>query len=294
VADPLEGELDRLFQLPPGELVEARNALADRLRRAGDKAGAAQVKAIKRAAPVAWALNQVHFTQPALLAQAREHTEELRGLQTQRGVDPRRLAAAVEQQRSAAQAVIDAALRAGRGAGLSENALSQRKLFTTLQAWLSGKGDEQPGRMTQELEASGFDAFAGMALVQAPAVAAPVAVASPDEREAQPARREPDRAAIERAAQRVAEREQLAVAARQRVGAARDQQAAARQARDQAQAAVREAERRAAELRTLFDQRELELQRCSAALDEAERELAQADQASATSRDELAAISESS
>ena len=292
--DPLEGELDRLFQLPPGELVEARNALADRLRREGDKPGAARVKAVKRAAPVAWALNQVHFGQPALLERAREQANELRGLQAQRGGDPRHLAAALEQQRSAAQAVVEAALRAGRSAGLSETALSQRKLFTTVQAWLSGKGEEPPGRLTQELEASGFDAFAGMTPTDAPPPALPIANRAPSgdapraEPQPQPAKRAPNRDALERAAGRVAECEQTASAARDRAGAARAEQAAARQARDDAQALVREAERRAAELRTAYDRRELELQRVSAALDEAQREQTRAGEAAAAAHAELA------
>jgi hypothetical protein len=308
VADPLEGELDRLFQLPPGELVEARNALADRLRKAGDKAGAAQAKAIKRAAPVAWALNQLWFTQPALLERARAQADELRGLQAQRGGDPRRLAAALEQQRNATQAVIDAALRAWRSAGLSESGLSERKLFTTVQAWLSGKGEERPGRMTVEIEASGFDAFAGVTLT-APPVSAQAGIGSSASTDApaaigaggvaaarpeQPAKRGPDPVALERASKRLAEREQLAATARQRARSARDEQAAARQAREDAQVAVREAERRAAELRTVLEKHELALQRCSAELEAAQREQASADEAVAAARDELTAVQASS
>ena len=272
VGDPLETELDRLFQLPPGELVAARNALAETLRRAGDKASAARVKAIKRATPIAWALNQVHFAHPALLEQAREHTNELRALQTQRGVDTRQLAHAVEQQRGAAQAVIDAALRAGRGAGLSDAVLQPRKLLTTIQAWLAGKSDEAPGRMTVELEASGFDAFAGVALTAAPAVP------------------RTDRApALEEATRMLKEREQDALVARERVHARTAEQAQAQQAHAQAAISVREAERQLSELRAALEQRASSVERCTSALTEARAQAAQAEEAVAAARAELSA-----
>jgi hypothetical protein len=315
MTDALETELDRLFRLPPAELVEARNALADTLRRAGDKAGAARIKALKRAVPVAWAINQVHFTQPLLLERARVQTNSLRELQAQRGVDARQLARAVEQQRASAQAVVDAALRAGRGAGLSDAVLQPRKLLTTLQAWLAGKGDEAPGRMTQELEASGFDAFAGMTLSPAPAVApistqpvmeavgatSATSVVSADASEAsaraaqkaaeRAAIEAAERAAIERATQLLAEREQLAAAARERVELRAAEQGRARQAREHAQASVRDAERRVVELRSALEQREHELERFAAALEEAQAAQVQADEEAATARAELAARS---
>src|SRR5690349_11133493 len=99
VTDPLAEELDALFQAAPSALVEARNAVADRLRKAGDKGAAARVKAIKRPAPAAWALNQVHFHEPELLAAAEIATAEVRALHAKDAVDPRALMAAHEGQR---------------------------------------------------------------------------------------------------------------------------------------------------------------------------------------------------
>jgi hypothetical protein len=242
-------------------------------------------------------LNQVHFEHPDLLDDAREHANELRELQAQRGVDPRRLATGVEQYRTAMQIVVEAALRAGRNAGLSETALQQRKVLMTVQAWLAGKGEEAPGRLTQEIEASGFDAFAGMTLSQAPAAAAvaPASASATSEvpaSDAQVAKRAVDREALDRAAKLLAEREQAAVAARERARARSIEQATARQVRDSALTSVREAERRAAELRTVLDQRELALQQCAAAAEEAQREQARADEAVAAARAELPALSE--
>ena len=289
MTDPIEAELDRLFQLPPAEMVAARNALADALRRAGDKAAAARVKALKRATPVAWAVNQVHFAHPDLLERARTDTNELRELQAQRGVDARRLAAAVEQQRRAAQAVVDAALRAGRGAGLSDAVLQQRKLLTTVQAWLAGKGDEVPGRMTQELEASGFDAFAGMTLTVAPVLASTPATSAPPVEQAAP--ESAQRVRLERATRQFAEREQLAATARERVRMLAAEHAAAQQARDRAQVSVRETERTLAALRVELEQRARQLERCDSALNEAHAQQALADADAEAARTELAACS---
>jgi hypothetical protein len=291
MTDPLEAELDRLFRLPPVEMVEARNALADQLRRAGDKAGAARVKAIKRAVPVAWALNQVHFTQPLLLERARKVTRDLRELHSRAGIEARRISAAVEQQRVAMQAVVDAALRAGRAAGMSETALQPRKVFTTVQAWLAGKGEDAPGRMTQELEASGFEAFAGMTVnAPLPTPATPVAsaaIASEAASYAPTISETPDHAELEQAKGVAAEREQLTATALELMTRRVGEQASAQQARDQAQTSVREAERQLAELRAMLEQRTRELKRRSAMLDEARALHAQAQAAAEAARSEL-------
>lgn len=298
MTDPLDAELDRLFRLPPGELVEARNALADKLKRAGDKAGAARIKALKRAVPVAWAINQVWFEEPALLERAREATRELRELHARPGVEAKRLAGAAEQQRVVMQAVVDAALRAGRDAGLSENALPRRKVFTTVQAWLTGKGEEAPGRMTQELEASGFDAFAGMTL---PAVLPATALAPPsDAAPAAPsdapstapvASDSGERAALEQAERLVAQHDGLAAAAIEHLLKRKAEHAAAQLSRDQAQTSLREAERQLAELRAMLDQRSRELERRAAALDDAQAQCQRAEASATAARSELAARS---
>jgi hypothetical protein len=294
MTEPLEAELDRLFRLPPGELVEARNALADQLKRAGDKAGAARVKAIKRAVPVAWAINQVWFEEPALLERAREATRELRELHARPGVEAKRLAGAAEQQRVVMQAVVDAALRAGRTAGLSENALPRRKVFTTVQAWLTGKGEEAPGRMTQELEASGFDAFAGMTLPAVlPATFAPPSDAAPaaSNDAPTPAHAAHDGAALEQAERLVAEHDGRVAAAAEQLHKRQTEHAAAQQSREQAQMSLREAERQLAELRAMLDQRARELERRAAALDAARTQHVRVEAAAAAARRELEALS---
>ncbi len=160
MSDPLDPELDQLFQLPPARMVEARTALAERLRKAGDRPASARIKAIKRPTPAAWALNQVHFGQPSLLARALEHAVQVRALHARDGVDARELRAAVDAQRGTLNELVELALKYCEVAGLPHGSTQQRKILATVQGWLSGAGDEPPGRMIHDIEAAGFGAVA--------------------------------------------------------------------------------------------------------------------------------------
>lgn len=54
-------EVDALFQLPLPEFTAARNTLASKLQKQGDKASAAQVKALTRPPVSAWVVNQLYW-----------------------------------------------------------------------------------------------------------------------------------------------------------------------------------------------------------------------------------------
>ena len=54
-------EVDGLFQLPLPEFTAARNALASRLQKAGDKDTAAQVKGLTKPPVSAWVVNQLYW-----------------------------------------------------------------------------------------------------------------------------------------------------------------------------------------------------------------------------------------
>jgi hypothetical protein len=309
VTDPLEAELDQLFQLPSAAIVEARNALADRLKKAGDKAAAARVKALKRPTPAAWAINQLFFRDAELLESARAQTLRLRELQARDGVEPRALSAAVEAQRAALQAAVEAALRVCEEAGAGTAAPQQRKIFTTLQAWLAGTGDEAPGRMTHDIEPSGFDALGAVgeaAPRPLPAVpppktagpAQPQAASDPPPRAAGSAptpgskARAPDpkEQELKLAAAKLAELEQRAEAAREQAQRRRSEQDSSRLAFERAQSELNAAERTLSELRAKLVERERDLGRRHASLDEAEQAQQHADAAAARARTELAAI----
>lgn len=54
-------EVDSLFQLPLAEFTAARNALAARLQKAGDKDAASQVKGLSKPPVSAWVVNQLYW-----------------------------------------------------------------------------------------------------------------------------------------------------------------------------------------------------------------------------------------
>jgi len=55
----VEDEIDALFKLPLGEFTPARNALAARLKKAGEQAEADAVKALPKPSVAAWVVNQL-------------------------------------------------------------------------------------------------------------------------------------------------------------------------------------------------------------------------------------------
>jgi hypothetical protein len=286
VADALEVELDRLFRLPLAELVEARDALADRLRKAGEKALATRVKGVRRATPAAWALNQLHFEQPEVLDRAREASDEVRALHAQDGVDPRALSAALISQRAVLHDAVEAALERCEAAGLAVGPVLQRKLLATLQAVLAGKGDEGFGRLTRDLEASGFDAIASVGSAaplaekpRPPVTRQKLIKASPVGEEVR-----------QRLAGALRERELSAHDAHKRVQQCRAELAGAQKEQAIAEARAREAEAALAALRDRLAVRTAESARLQAIVEQAIAQEAEARAALDQAQRELAAL----
>jgi hypothetical protein len=316
VSDEFEAQLDAVFQLRPAEVVPARNALSDRLKKAGDKPAAAQVSAIKRPTPTAWAINQVHFREPELLQRASELAAKLRELHAADGVDGKQLAAAAEALRRATQQVVDAAMRHCEAAGLAGGSPQQRKVFAMVQSWLSGAADERPGRMTHDVEASGFEAIGSVGLVlpavqltaagprattSSGAIGAPGvtskgagraaananAAAAPHKHPLTP---EPDPQALAEATDRLAKREREARTAVER---ARERVAARKEAErelERAKLQVKDAERALVHLRAAQADREAKLAAADRELREAEDDREQSEAAVAQARTELAKL----
>jgi len=57
----MEDEIDALFKLPLGEFTSARNALAARLKKAGEQATADAVKVVPKPSVAAWVVNQLYW-----------------------------------------------------------------------------------------------------------------------------------------------------------------------------------------------------------------------------------------
>ncbi len=138
---------DELYGLDPKDFVAARNDLAKRLRKEGDKALAAEVAKLKRPSPAAWAVNQL----------ARRHRADLEELVRLGGV----LRAAQEGALSgAAEADLRQAGRARREAvsrlaGMAEALFDER----------GGGGAAHAGDVGATLEAASLDAEAGAAVL---------------------------------------------------------------------------------------------------------------------------------
>jgi hypothetical protein len=166
----LEGALDRLYQVPPDEFVEARNALAKELRLAGEKAAAESVVRRARPTPVAWAVNQLHFRARRELDALCEEGALLREAQESR-FDAAEFTARRRAHAEALRAAADRGMALAGAQALKPNAAFRRRLESTLSLLGASPGGvtPPPGRMSLELESMGFDALTSAAPVPLPA-----------------------------------------------------------------------------------------------------------------------------
>jgi hypothetical protein len=161
-----------LYGLPLEEFVPGRNALARDLRAEGDKERAAEVAKLKRPSVAAWAVNQLarrNRKELDLLLDAghRLRTGQLEALE--QGDHAKFDQARRDHERAIRDLVADARelLAAERGTA-SDAMLSS--IERTLR-YASTDEEQRPalasGRLVEEVEATGFGAFAGMALAPA-------------------------------------------------------------------------------------------------------------------------------
>jgi hypothetical protein len=150
-------EIDALFKLPLGEFTPARNALAARLKKAGEQAQADAVKALPKPSVPAWVVNQLYW-------QHREAFDRLlaAGDRFRKSPGKREL---LEARRSAQAALVPFATAVLQDAGSSGSRDMLRRVTTTLEAlatYGSSHDATQPGRLTAELTPPGFDLLAGL------------------------------------------------------------------------------------------------------------------------------------
>ena len=274
-----DAEIDRLYQLPPGEFTAARNALA---KTAG--AGAPEVKQLAKPPMAAWAVNQVYWQQrdvyDALIRAAKELRQTHTAILSGRSGD---LRAAGKAHEAAVEGALKGAMGLLAAGGHPATDATRQAIATTLRALPAG---DPPGRLARALQPGGFEMLAGLSIAagtrlpsaarSAPKAAAgassrppkagkSAAQASPNDREApgKPAPRvDPKAAARAREAAAKAERQlrdaehtarreefEAARAARdadktaRQLEAARQALAAAQQEFDEAEAAASEAAR---------------------------------------------------
>lgn len=233
----LEAAVDELYKAPLDEFTRARNELARRLAKE-DRDAAEQVKGLRKPTLATWTLNQLARNEPkevkALLGAGDELRRAQRDALSGGGGDEVRSAASARA--AAVRDVVEAARRLLAAAGLKATGTTLERVATTARAASideDGRHLLERGRLSEELEAGGFEALG------------PLEAAPQPRRKTAPAKKEAPRAAADRR-RRVRELEAEA----RRLD--RDAQAAERGA-DNAEAAAEKARERAAAARAEAD-----------------------------------------
>ena len=161
-------EIDRLFALPLDEVTSARNELAKRLKQDGDAEAAEQVRSLAKPSIAAWAMNQLARSDAAgvrslLNVASRLRSAQERSLRGERAADEVRAAQA--EERDVLRTLTHRAGELLRDAGRPATTATLDRVSSTLRgAALAEPGRTllREGRLTGDVEVSGFDAFAGM------------------------------------------------------------------------------------------------------------------------------------
>lgn len=210
-------DVDRLYGLPLAEFTPARDELAKRLRREGDREAAERVRRLKKPTVSAWAANQLARRREVDVQRLLRAGERLEQAQREivRGGEQGPFEEARAEERDAVRRLRASAAELLREAGQAASDATLERLARTLHAAAAtdeGRDALREARLTEDLEPLGFGAFASLA----------------DER---PRRERPRPAARAPAVDR------------RRLRKAREEAAAAREAAEHARARARESER---------------------------------------------------
>jgi hypothetical protein len=152
---------DELFDLPPEEFVAARDELARRLRRQGETEAAATVKALRRPPLSAWAVNRLARGEGPGLGPLLAAGERLRAAHRAAlaGEGAGELRAAARAEREAVAGLVEAAMGLLREAGHPATDATRDRIAATLHAAAASPEAAElvrRGRLTADLDASGF------------------------------------------------------------------------------------------------------------------------------------------
>jgi hypothetical protein len=191
----LEADLNRLYQLPPGEFVAERNAIA---KRAG--ADGADIRALPKPTTPVWAVNQLHWQQPDIYRALIESAENLRAThKAVLGGKKGDLRAASRTHEEALERALKATLAIATEGGHAPSDAVRQAIGVTLRALPAG---DPPGRLRQALQPGGFEMLAGLPsggrVVPGPTARTAAKPAPQTDRRGEPARKI-DKAAAARA-----------------------------------------------------------------------------------------------
>jgi hypothetical protein len=161
-------EIDRLFTLPLEEFTAARNELAKRLKQAGDAEAAEQVRGLAKPSVAVWTVNQLarrerEAMRSLLNLASRLRSAQERSLKGERAADE--LRAAQTEERDVIRTLTQRAGDILRDSDRPASGSTLEKVSSLLRAAaVAQPAALREGRLNSELEASGFDAFAGLEL----------------------------------------------------------------------------------------------------------------------------------
>ena len=246
----LDQELDRLYALPPAEFTSARDELAKRLRAEQRREQADEVKRLRKPTVTVWLVNRLARERELEVQRLLRAGEALAQAQVEAaGGQSEGFRQARQDEQLALERLAEAAREIAAREGIAAAAVD-RAGQTVRAASLTGEGREllKRGRLSEELEAPGFEALTALAGVtpQRPQKKRPTKPAPRDERAER-------RRALEQAREQVrqlgADEREAATAAR---SAEREAERAEREAStlreraDEARAAAEAAEQRRA------------------------------------------------
>ncbi|HEV2786742.1 MAG TPA: hypothetical protein VGV67_10165 [Solirubrobacteraceae bacterium] len=164
-----DAEIDDLYGLPLDEFTAARDDLAKRLRAAGDRDGAREVKTLRKPTVPAWAVNVATRRAPAKLEALFAATDQLARAQRRAasGVDAGTMHDLTTGHRAAVDAVVQEAAAALREAGTNPAAHLDEISATVLAGAVDAGAREslRDGRLVRPLDAPGFGALPALSVV---------------------------------------------------------------------------------------------------------------------------------
>src|ERR671922_345069 len=153
--------LERLYAVPPKDFTRTRNSLAAELRKARDTDAASAIARLRRPSATLWAVNQLARHARASLERFLDAVDRLRRTQLS---DPRGAMEAMRAERAQLEALVARAEQALSEAGYSPSAEARRRIGDTLLGAAADRRHAEAlahGRLTEELQAPGFDALTG-------------------------------------------------------------------------------------------------------------------------------------
>lgn len=156
--------LSRLATVPPKLFTRERDALVDHLRRAGDKKTAKVVKARRAPTLPVWIVNRLALAHPEILAELMGAADRLKAIQLGRRQEPGGLANAMATYRAVLDRLVDHGRSLLKEAGTGNSSQMLSRVERTLNTALvnpSSRATLRRGELETELDAPGFDVFAG-------------------------------------------------------------------------------------------------------------------------------------